>query len=49
MALHSPIINYINEKWFFDLIKDCKKITQKYKDIEDSKNDINKRRRYNFS
>jgi hypothetical protein len=36
MATHSPIINYINEKWFFDLIKNCKKITQKYKDIENS-------------
>ena len=36
MALHTPIINYINEKWFFDLIKDCKKITQKYRDIENS-------------
>ena len=41
MALHSSIINFINEKWFFDLIKECKKITQKYKDIENSnKKDI---------
>jgi len=33
MAQHIPIINFINENWFFQLIKDCKKIVKKYQKI----------------
>lgn len=36
MAQHIPIISYINEKWFFDLIKECKKIAKKFEYVESS-------------